>query len=270
MNHKTEVSKGLRFKFGQNWSNFSKIVNPKRIQTAHDSLVEMFETDDFHGKSFLDAGSGSGLFSLAAQKLGANVTSFDYDPKSVECTRELRDKHGCDKVNWKIEEGSVIDVKYMSRIGSFDFVYCWGVLHHTGDMFSGFENISNVLDENGKLFIAIYNDQGWISSYWAKIKKLYNLNIIFKIIIIAFHFPYLYCLRFLIRFLTGRLSIERGMSLWFDMLDWLGGYPFEVAKPEVVINFFRAKGFELQVLKTTGGRHGCNEFVFQKSNRLSN
>ncbi len=43
------------------------------------------------GNSFLDVGSGSGLFSLAAMRLGADrVHSFDYDPQSVGCTKELK------------------------------------------------------------------------------------------------------------------------------------------------------------------------------------
>ena len=52
------------------------------------------------------------------------------------------------------------------------------------------------------------------------------------------------------------------MSLWSDMIDWLGGYPFEVAKPEAVFRSFRDQGFILLELNTCGRRMGCNEFVF--------
>jgi 2-polyprenyl-6-hydroxyphenyl methylase/3-demethylubiquinone-9 3-methyltransferase len=58
--------------------------------------------------------------------------------------------------------------------------------------------------------------------------------------------------------------MDRGMSLWFDMLDWLGGLPFEVARPEAVFHYFRQRDFELSGLKTCGGRMGCNEFVFRR------
>ena len=56
----------------------------------------------------------------------------------------------------------------------------------------------------------------------------------------------------------------RGMSAWYDLVDWVGGYPFEVAKPEEVFDFCRDRGLELQRLKTCGGGHGCNEFVFAR------
>ena len=83
---------------------------------------------------------------------------------------------------------------------------------------------------------------------------------------LGLHLPYLFGARYVVRLLTGRLHVERGMSLWFDMLDWLGGYPFEVATPEQMLFFYRDRGFVLNNLKTCGGRHGCNEFVFIKSN----
>jgi 2-polyprenyl-6-hydroxyphenyl methylase/3-demethylubiquinone-9 3-methyltransferase len=54
------------------------------------------------------------------------------------------------------------------------------------------------------------------------------------------------------------------MSVYYDWIDWLGGYPFEVAKPEQVIAFYKEKGLTLQTLKTTTG-WGNNEFVFVRS-----
>jgi hypothetical protein len=58
---------------------------------------------------------------------------------------------------------------------------------------------------------------------------------------------------------------SRGMSVVHDWYDWLGGYPFEVATPEQILDFFRARGFELHKLRTVAGSLGCNEFVFRRT-----
>ena len=57
---------------------------------------------------------------------------------------------------------------------------------------------------------------------------------------------------------------SRGMSVWHDLVDWVGGYPFEVAKPEEIFDFYQGRGFLLTKLKTCGVSLGCNEFVFMK------
>jgi 2-polyprenyl-3-methyl-5-hydroxy-6-metoxy-1,4-benzoquinol methylase len=267
--HKAEVASGQRFEFGENWTAFLNSVDSERIAVAKNSLSTMLEVDDLQGKSFLDAGCGSGLFSLAARLLGAAVHSFDYDPKSVLCTRELKRRYLPRDVDWTIEEGSVLDPAFLSSLGLFDVVYSWGVLHHTGAMWSALENAGNLVNPGGRLFIAIYNDQGTRSIRWRRVKQLYN------------HAPA--CLRFLIVAPFGLLLIwrplvkdvlrgqpgkylrsykkRRGMSVWHDIVDWLGGLPFEVAKPEDIFDFYKSRGFVLTRLITDRGS-GCNEFVF--------
>ena len=131
-------------------------------------------------------------------------------------------------------------------------------------MYTAFANVIPSITPSGQLFIAIYNDQGLTSKYWSQVKRAYNRNAIAKVFLVVIHAPYLFGVRWLVRALTGRLSLERGMSLWHDMIDWLGGYPFEVAKPEAVFHFFQDRGFTLEDLKTCGGRMGCNEFVFRR------
>lgn len=262
--HAQEIDAGSRFAFGENWSRFLTELDDHRIRQAEQSLCDMLKVKTLQGKRFLDIGSGSGLFSLVARRLGATVHSFDYDPKSVACTNELKSRYFHDDPCWTIEQGSALDEKYISGLGCFDVVYSWGVLHHTGQMYKAFSNVIPSVASGGQLFIAIYNDQGLTSRYWYLVKSAYNKNAVARYFLVAIHAPYLFGMRWLVRALTGRLSLERGMSYWHDMIDWLGGYPFEVAKPEIVFRVFQERGFMLEELKTCGGRMGCNEFVFRR------
>jgi len=87
------VDPSARFAFGANWARFLRDLNDERIELAASSLTAMVQRDSLNGVTFLDIGSGSGLFSLAARRLGATVRSFDYDPLSVNCTAELRRRY---------------------------------------------------------------------------------------------------------------------------------------------------------------------------------
>jgi 2-polyprenyl-3-methyl-5-hydroxy-6-metoxy-1,4-benzoquinol methylase len=124
--HAKEIAQGERFEFGENWSRFLDVLDDERIFEAEKSLKQMLEVEDLAGKSFLDIGSGSGLFSLAARRLGARVHSFDYDPQSVASTRELRRRYFPEDADWSIEEGSILDEEYVRSLGKFDIVYSWG------------------------------------------------------------------------------------------------------------------------------------------------
>lgn len=244
------------FSFGANWQAFLRTVDESSVQSAAQTLSSML--GNIASKTFLDIGCGSGLLSLAAHRLGAIVHSFDYDPKCIECTLALQNRFG---VSWPVEQGSALDSAYMSRLGQFDIVYSWGVLHHTGNMWQAFENVIPLAKR--KLWIAIYNDQGWRSRYWYAVKRIYNSGIVGRSTMVAAHLPYV-GVRLASRALRGRLSLDRGMSLWYDYIDWLGGYPFEVATPADVQAFFEQRGFALEKLVNIHPRHGCNEFVFTK------
>jgi 2-polyprenyl-3-methyl-5-hydroxy-6-metoxy-1,4-benzoquinol methylase len=265
-----EIAAGERFAFGENWQRFLSTLDESRIQRAEDSLRRMLDISDLRGSTFLDIGCGSGLFSLAARRLGARVHSFDFDPQSAACARQLRQQYFGDDDDWMVEQGSILDAAYLARLGRFDVVYAWGVLHHTGAMWQALENAGSLVAHQGKLFIAIYNDQGKISQRWRAVKRTYNrLPSGFRFLITVPVVIQLWWRRTLKDFLRLRPfqswrneGRERGMSPWRDLIDWVGGYPFEVAKPEAILDFYVRRGFTLQRLTTCGGSLGCNEFVF--------
>ena len=272
--HAGEIKRGERFGFGGNWSNYLRTLNDERIAEAETSLVTWLGS--MKGKRFLDIGSGSGLFSLCARRLGAEVRSFDYDPDSIDCTKELRRRYFADDPNWTVAAGSVLDRDYMDSLGRYDIVYSWGVLHHTGSMWEAIENAQARVAPGGFFFIAIYNDQGLRSRLWAFCKKVYNrlppgLRPIWTVVIMGPH----ELARFLHKLVQGKPQVYwqkirryrslRGMSYWHDMIDWIGGYPFEVAKPEEIFDYMKARGFSLEKLSTCGGRPGCNQYVFSKT-----
>ena len=263
--HSIDIRTGERFAFGANWRKFLSVLDEDRIADAEASLKGMLGLDNLHGKRFLDAGSGSGLFSLAARRLGATVHSFDYDPQSVACTKELRQRYFPGDAGWTVEEASVLDSSYLAKLGTFDVVYSWGVLHHTGAMWEALDNVARLVPREGRLFVAIYNDQGWVSRYWKRVKRAYVRHRSLRWPLLVLHAPYLFGVRWLVRMATGRRRVDRGMALWHDMVDWVGGYPFEVAKPEKIFHFYRDRGFRLHEIRTCGGRHGCSELVLVRT-----
>jgi SAM-dependent methyltransferase len=265
-----------RFAFGANWRRFLSVMSDDRIARAEASLVEMLGMSTLVGKRILDIGCGSGLFSLAARRLGAQVYSFDFDPLSVACAEELKRVHYQGDDSWQIARGSVLDPVYMKSIGTFDLVYSWGVLHHTGEMWTALDRASQAVRSHGCLFVALYNDQGWKSAWWRKVKHTYNRlpSALRPVYMLAFGAALESgALAVALRRYKPRQFVERwtrydnvrGMSRWHDVVDWIGGYPFEVATPSAVEEFCAARGFTLLRSKTCGTKMGCNEFVFERS-----
>ncbi len=267
-----QVRRGDRFAFGRNWNSFVDLVDEGRVQSAVDSLRATLGVEDLAGRTFLDVGCGSGLFSLAAHRLGARVHAFDVDAEAVASAVRLRHAFA-PGASWTIERGSILDDDHLARLGTFDVVYAWGVLHHTGAMWRAFDAAVGLVAPGGLLFVSLYNDQGRQSRIWTAVKRRYNRSgPMTRGVLIAGSSAYIYRAWPLLkaaRLLRGRADASvappRGMSRWHDMLDWVGGYPFEVSKPEQVLARARVHDLGLLLLKTCAGGLGCNEYLLRRS-----
>lgn len=261
-----EIQQGNRFAFGANWLDYATTIDQAAVDGAVASLREMLDVEDLVGVSFVDVGCGSGLFSLAAVRLGARVHSFDFDPDSVKCTEAVRSRWAPDS-DWVVERGSILDSEYTAALGRFDVVYSWGVLHHTGDMWSANDAAGRLVADGGLLYIALYNDQGFRSKIWAVVKRRYNDAGPFgrRLMIAAFGLRHRFLRAASSRFGDGRRRDsrpDRSMNDRHDLIDWIGGWPFEVASPGDTFTYFKDRGFELRRLATTTS-YGCNEYVFE-------
>jgi 2-polyprenyl-3-methyl-5-hydroxy-6-metoxy-1,4-benzoquinol methylase len=261
-----ERARGERFGFGDNWRRFLENVDDACIEHAQQALCSMQTIEHLRGRSFVDVGSGSGLSSLVARRLGASVLSFDYDPDSVRCTRALKARYypgdSDGHADWRIERGSVLEPEYLKSLGSFDVVYSWGVLHHTGAMWQAIDNVTPLVAPLGVLHIALYRTER-SSPYWLKLKQLYNRSPAALARLLLGGFALYSIARLLLRGQNPWRVIRdypitgRGMSWIRDVEDWLGGLPYEHATPEEVRDFLGARGFDLR-------RQQGMEYVFER------
>jgi len=264
-----------KFSFGKNWELFLKGLDDNKIELAKKSLSDFTKLEDFKKKSFLDFGCGSGLFSLCAVKLGAKkVISIDIDDNSLNCAKYLRKKFKISEKVWEIKKGSALDKEFIKSLPKVDILYSWGVLHHTGSMYEALGNMDLLLKKGSIFYTAIYNDFSGVpfnSSTWVKIKKFYSssnivvrkiselgyTSLIFSGLILNGRNPISYVKNY------SKIGI-RGMNFYRDIVDWLGGYPFEYASISEIEIFYNKLGLKLINTRETK-REGCNEFLFIKN-----
>ena len=226
---------GMRFEFGKNWYGFAKRnFNEQRLEVAGKHILDFMGRKSLKGLDFLDIGCGSGLHSFAAHRAGAGrIHGIDYDPNSVAASKLLREKAG-NPSNWIIERGDVLDEAGVAKLGKWNFVYSWGVLHHTGDVWRAINNAQSAVADGGQFYIALYAaDVQPQAQFWLDKKQEYNRASEWKKRQMVYWYIWNYGMQKKISKLPSivrtvmEYRLKRGMNYFADIRDWLGGWPME-------------------------------------------
>lgn len=253
----------ITFSFGENWRDFVEHMSDDAVMRARTDIEEWLGPTGVSGKTVLDLGCGSGVHSLCFHMLGAKeIVSIDVDPHSVETTRLLWERAG-KPANWRILHGSALDRDFMGQLGEHEIVYSWGVLHHTGSMWEALENARARVRRGGQFWIALYVKGPKYPQHLATKKKYNRASRLGKKIMVWKH---------ILGMMRDRRRVGldpfawnerdgRGMDTYHDVIDWLGGLPYEVASREEVVAFCGERGFALEKIKETN-EGGCNIYLF--------
>lgn len=255
----------ITFSFGQNWKNYASHMDDSAINLAREDIEEWLGKYLITNQRVLDIGSGSGIHSyIFSQKGAKELISFDYDPYSVETTKNFWVKAGKPKT-WQIMQGSVLDQDFLNQLGKFNIVYAWGVLHHTGQIWKAIENALSLVETKGYFFVSIYTKGPLYPTHLA-LKQKYNQASNWGKKYLEF--------KEIFGHMKQRLkkrknpfgwnqTKERGMSVYYDIIDWLGGLPYEVASPTEMTEFCQKFGFEVKKMKELP-EGGCSQYLFKR------
>lgn len=266
------TSDDRRFEFGKNWKDFiERHYSQDIVDVSKRHILGFMKRDDLKGLSIIDIGCGSGLHSMAMFQSGAaSIHSFDYDPNSVAATRMVHTIAGS-PATWTMQQGSVLDDAFMASLPQFDFVYSWGVLHHTGDVWKAIRLASDRVKKGGLFYIALYSadvQKDPTPEFWLEVKQKYVTSGWLK----RRQMDWWYVWRFMMHKNPARIPVvlkqmrdyrkNRGMNMFTDIRDWLGGWPMEFVWDAEAVKFLEERGFKLKEIATG---HANTEFLFERT-----
>jgi SAM-dependent methyltransferase len=264
----------MQFDFGRNWAEFSdRALTDEAVHRARVEFEALVAPAGvLQDKSFIDIGFGQGLSLLSAAAAGARVVGVDINPTCGDVLQANRRFFpGLADRPFPVIIGSILDASTVERAraaspggGGYEIVHSWGVLHHTGDMATALRNAASLVKPDGHFIIALYN-RHWSSRPWLAIKYLYCKSpTLVQRLVVAVLYPVIYAAKWTVTRDDPRKQ-ARGMDFYYNVVDWVGGYPYEYADRAEVGALVEPLGFEEVKFVASEVPTGCNEFVFRRT-----
>ena len=260
-----------QFDFGQNWKSFSEsALTAERVESARKDFRDLIQDVTLQGRTFLDIGFGQGLALCLAQEAGARVYGNDINPKCIDALEATAkfftpgDSHPIPTVIGSIlDDVTLQKLRQLCPTGAFDVVHSWGVLHHTGAMIEAIRRAASLVRPGGYFIVAIYNTH-WSSRIWYFVKRVVvTAPALVQRIFVGLLFPLIFLAKLAV-VRRNPLKKERGMDFYHDVIDWVGGYPYEHATVGQIKTLVEALGFSLERIIPASVPTGCNQFVFRR------
>lgn len=260
----------MQFDFGQNWKEYSEnVLDNTRLNQARIAFDELTHDISFEGKTFVDIGFGQGMSLIIATEKAEKTVGCDINPKCDQVLKANQKVFSKSTKEIPTVVGSILEPKVVEAIlaknndEKYDIVHSWGVLHHTGDMMAAVKHATSLVKPNGYFILAIYN-RHWSSLPWLFIKWAYCKSPKFiQKLFIGIFYPIIWLAKFLVTGKNPNIK-ERGMDFYYDVVDWVGGYPYEYASIDEMNIIMKNFGFKCLKSVSPPTPTGCNEFVYQK------
>lgn len=144
-------------------------VVEKRFLDGNPYLRDRFDFAAFKGKKVLEIGCGSGAASCLFAKAGAKVTAVDITEQAIKITKK---NANINKLKLNVERADAEKLRF--KDSEFDYVFSWGVLHHSQNTVTAFKEVQRVLKSGGSGLIMVYNKNSlryYINGlYWLLLK----------------------------------------------------------------------------------------------------
>ncbi len=217
-----------------------------------------YSPEEVKGKTVLDAGCGTGVFSIIFARNGAaKVTGIDISPGSLGTARGLKEKFGL--ANAEFQQQDMLHLSF--RDASFDIVWAWGTVHHTTDPLGAITELIRVLKPGGSLFLAIYKQTSvtWIHEIIRKTMirtPRWSWNVLAK--------AGAFMLTPVVFLFKRRQKSRKGEKLSELILDWYFVPIRHYYTPEEIRVFLERKKFRIEKYLAHSGRfNSSSNFIYK-------
>lgn len=140
--------------FNWQWGNLAVDYSKDDLEAHRDQICKFTELPRrwFRDKKVIDVGCGGGRYTWGLCSLGCDVTAVDQSPNALKLTKKV-----CK--DFKLKMGK-IDILNPIIDRKYDLVWCFGVIHHTGDTRQALTNVASLVKDRGYLFLTVYGTPG--------------------------------------------------------------------------------------------------------------